>query len=47
MAAKRAQHVVLATAVFDPDGKLMVTPEGMLPSQKITSAYREQVCHYF
>jgi hypothetical protein len=46
-AAKRAQQVVLAVAVFDPDGKLLVTPTGMLPTRKITSAYHEQVSHYF
>jgi hypothetical protein len=46
-AVKRAQQIVLAAAVFDPDGKLMVTTEGMLPTRKITSAYLEQVSQYF
>ena len=41
--ADRAQQVVLACAIFDPDGKLMVTPEGLLPSRKITDAFYERV----
>jgi hypothetical protein len=41
--ANRAQQVVLAAAVFDDAGNLMVTPEGLLPSQKITNTYIERV----
>ncbi|KUJ12089.1 uncharacterized protein LY89DRAFT_221723 [Mollisia scopiformis] len=40
--AKRAQQVVLATAIFDHEGKLLVTPEGRLPTQKITNAWLER-----
>ncbi|KAH8685526.1 hypothetical protein BGZ60DRAFT_522818 [Tricladium varicosporioides] len=41
-AANRAQQVVLATAVFDKEGKLLVTPEGLLPNRKITNQYLEK-----
>ncbi|KAK3072048.1 hypothetical protein LTS18_014718, partial [Coniosporium uncinatum] len=40
--ADRAQHVVLASATFDPDGRLLVTPEGLLPAQKITRQYNQR-----
>ncbi|KAI9760932.1 MAG: hypothetical protein M1840_002174 [Geoglossum simile] len=40
--SNRAQQVVLACATFDPKGRLMVSPEGLVPSQKITSSYLEQ-----
>lgn len=40
--ADRAQQVVLACAIFDPEGRLMVTPEGLLPCRKITDSYNEQ-----
>lgn len=39
--AHRAQQVVLACATFDPEGRLMVTPEGLLPCRKITNSYIE------
>jgi hypothetical protein len=45
--AGRAQQVVLAAAIFDKDGKLMVTPEGLLPSQKITNSFNERVSAHF
>jgi hypothetical protein len=38
----RAQHVVLASATFDHDGKILVTPEGLLPCQKITKQYNQR-----
>lgn len=44
-AASRAQQIVLATAIFDRDGKLLVTSGGTLPNQKITSSYREQTAN--
>lgn len=43
LSADRAQQVVLACATYDMDGKLMVTPEGLLPSRKITDSYAERV----
>jgi hypothetical protein len=38
------QQVALAAAVFDEKGRIMVTPEGILPSRKITNTYLERVC---
>ena len=43
LSADRAQQVVLACATFDQDGRLMVTPEGVLPSRKITNFYDYRV----
>lgn len=40
--ADRAQHVVLASVTFDHDGKILVTQEGLLPSQKITKQYNQR-----
>ncbi|KAL9604935.1 MAG: hypothetical protein Q9219_000123 [cf. Caloplaca sp. 3 TL-2023] len=40
--AHRAQQVVLASVVFDTEGKLMVTPEGRLPSRKIAKTFMER-----
>ena len=42
--ANRAQQVVLASAVFDEDGRIMVTPEGLIPNRKVTSSNMERVC---
>jgi hypothetical protein len=41
--ANRAQEVVLACAIFDKHGKVMVTPEGILPNEKVTTTYVERV----
>lgn len=38
----RAQQVVLATAVFDWSGRILVSSEGLLPSEKITDTYVER-----
>ncbi|EXJ55525.1 hypothetical protein A1O7_08453 [Cladophialophora yegresii CBS 114405] len=38
----KAQRLVLACAYFDDEGKLMVTQEGTLPSEKITNHYVER-----
>ncbi|KAL9623126.1 MAG: hypothetical protein Q9160_002640 [Pyrenula sp. 1 TL-2023] len=38
----RAQQLVLACAYFDENGRIMVTPEGLLPSRKITNHYVEK-----
>ncbi|KAL8733324.1 MAG: hypothetical protein Q9166_002148 [cf. Caloplaca sp. 2 TL-2023] len=40
--AHRAQEVVLASVIFDTDGKLLVTPEGRIPSRKIAKTYLER-----
>jgi hypothetical protein len=41
--AKRAQQVVVATAIFNYEDKLLVTAEGHLPNKKITDAWVERV----
>lgn len=41
--AKRAQQVMLACAIFDSDGNIMVTTEGTLPSQQIAKRFALQV----
>ncbi|KAI0802295.1 hypothetical protein GGR55DRAFT_683390 [Xylaria sp. FL0064] len=40
--AKKARHVVLAAAVFDRAGRILVSPDGLLPSEKITDTYIEK-----
>ncbi|KAF1814551.1 hypothetical protein P152DRAFT_278803 [Eremomyces bilateralis CBS 781.70] len=40
--ADRAQHVLLASATFDPDGRLLVTQDGLLPCRKVTKSYNQQ-----
>lgn len=35
--------VVLASVIFDKDGRLLVTTEGNLPNEKITKQYVERV----
>lgn len=42
--ADKAQQVVLATAIFDKQGRVLVSPEGLLPSEKITDSFLEKVC---
>ena len=42
--ASKAQQVILACATFDPEGRLLVTPEGLLPNEKITNSFEERVC---
>ena len=41
--ATRAQEVVLASATFDEEGRILVTPDGLLPCRKITDSYLERV----
>ena len=41
--ATRAQEVILASATFDMEGRIMVNPEGLLPCEKITNSYLERV----
>jgi hypothetical protein len=40
---KRAHQLVLAGAYFDEAGRVMVTPQGLLPAQRITNSYVEKV----
>ncbi|KAI0181854.1 FAD dependent oxidoreductase-domain-containing protein [Hypoxylon sp. FL1284] len=40
--ANKAQQVVLAAAVFDQSGRILVNPDGLLPSEKITETYVER-----
>lgn len=40
--ASKAQHIVLAAAVFDKSGRILVSSDGLLPSEKITDAYVEK-----
>ncbi|KXJ86691.1 hypothetical protein Micbo1qcDRAFT_218871 [Microdochium bolleyi] len=40
--AVKAQHIVLAAAVFDRTGRIMVNPDGLLPSERITDTYVER-----
>lgn len=37
--ARKAQKVVLAAAVFDQRGRIMVSKEGLLPSEVVTDTY--------
>ena len=37
-----AKHLVLACAYFDGQGRIMVTPDGLLPCEKITDHYIEK-----
>ena len=45
--ADRAQQVVLAAAVFDAEGRIMVSPEGFLPNRKITNTFVERVSRLY
>ncbi|KAK8093623.1 hypothetical protein PG997_000308 [Apiospora hydei] len=40
--ATKAQQIVLAAAVFDRAGRILVTPDGLLPSEKVTDTYIER-----
>ncbi|CAG8951547.1 hypothetical protein HYFRA_00007463 [Hymenoscyphus fraxineus] len=42
-ARNRAQQVVLAAAIFDKDDRILVTPNGLLPTKKITQQFLERV----
>lgn len=45
--ATRAREVILASATFDTEGRLMVNPDGLLPCEKITNSYLEDVSSMF
>ncbi|KAK7946869.1 Mhyt domain signaling [Apiospora aurea] len=40
--ANKAQLVTLAAAVFDKQGRILVSPDGLLPSEKITDAFPQK-----
>lgn len=40
--ASKAQQIVLAAAVFDRHGRVLVSPDGLLPSEKITDSFLEK-----
>jgi len=42
--ANRAQRITLAAAVFDEQGRVLVTPDGLLPSEVVTSSFLQKVC---
>lgn len=39
---RRSQKVMLASAVFDPSGRILVTTEGLLPCKEITDKYNQR-----
>jgi hypothetical protein len=39
---RRSQKVMLACAMFDPDGRVLVTTDGVLPSREITDKYNHR-----
>lgn len=41
--AKKVKKVVLAEAVFDKQGRVLVSRDGLLPIEQITDAFVEQV----
>lgn len=43
--AQKAQQVVLAVALFDKHGRLLVSPDGLLPSEKITETFVGRSTH--
>lgn len=40
--ASKAQQIVLAAAVFDKHGRVLVNPDGLLPCEKITDSFLEK-----
>ncbi|KAI0010604.1 FAD dependent oxidoreductase-domain-containing protein [Xylariaceae sp. FL0662B] len=40
--ANKAQQIILAAAVFDRSGRILVSTDGLLPSEKITDTYVER-----
>ncbi|EAQ91785.1 hypothetical protein CHGG_00020 [Chaetomium globosum CBS 148.51] len=41
--ANRAQRITLAAAVFDEHGRILVTPDGFLPSEVVTSTFLQKI----
>ncbi|KAI1095142.1 hypothetical protein F5B19DRAFT_504583 [Rostrohypoxylon terebratum] len=40
--SNKAQQIVLGVAVFDKSGRILVSPDGLLPNEKITDTYVEK-----
>ncbi|KAI0125311.1 hypothetical protein BJ170DRAFT_584523 [Xylariales sp. AK1849] len=40
--ATKAQQIVLAVAVFDKQGRILVSPEGLLPSEMVTETFPQK-----
>ncbi|KAK1753776.1 hypothetical protein QBC47DRAFT_404118 [Echria macrotheca] len=40
--ASKAQQITIAAAVFDKQGRILVTPDGCLPSEEITSTFMQK-----
>ncbi|KAK3319482.1 hypothetical protein B0T19DRAFT_388288 [Cercophora scortea] len=43
--ASKAQKINLAAAIFDMHGRILVTPDGLLPSEEITSTFLQKTQH--
>lgn len=43
----RARQLVLSCAFFDPAGRIMVSPEALLPTRKVVDRYINKVCWAF
>jgi len=41
--ANRAQRITIAAAVFDNDGRILVTHDGLLPSEVVTTRFLQKV----
>lgn len=41
--ARKAQHITLAAAVFDMQGRILVDTDGLIPSTVITHSFLEKV----
>jgi hypothetical protein len=38
-----AQQITLGAAIFDKDGKILVDPDGFIPSTVVTDSFLEKV----
>ncbi|KAK3946791.1 hypothetical protein QBC32DRAFT_356529, partial [Pseudoneurospora amorphoporcata] len=43
--ASKAQKITLAAAIFDDHGRILVTPDGNLPSEEITTTFLQKTQH--
>jgi hypothetical protein len=41
--ALRAQQITLAAAIFDKGGRILVDPDGYIPSTVVTDSFLEKV----